>query len=85
VVYSQIGLGMGISFDTLERHQLDVLDTWLREAAGNKQSVAVAGESSAAMKKPETSAAAVRLVRLMISKGIITEAEGASVLYDPLL
>jgi hypothetical protein len=29
--------------------------------------------------------ALVRLVRLMIGKGILTEAEGASVLHDPVL
>jgi len=85
VVYSQTGLGMGIAFDTLERHQLDALDTWLREVTGSKQSVAMAGQGSAAVKKPETSSAVVRMVRLMISKGIITEAEGASVLHDPVL
>jgi len=85
VVYSQTGLGMGIAFDTMERHQIDALDTWLREVTGNKQNLAMAGQSSAAVKKPETSAAVVRLVRLMISKGIITEAEGASVLHDPVL
>jgi len=27
----------------------------------------------------------VRLVQLMISKGLITEAEGASVFHDPVL
>lgn len=88
VVYSQTGLGMGIAFDTLERHQLDALDTWLREVTGNRQSVAMVGaaQSSVGVKKPETSGAAVvRLVRLMISKGIITEAEAASVLHDPVL
>jgi len=87
VVYSQTGLGMGIAFDTLERHQLDALDTWLREVTGSKQSSVMAGaaQNSAGVKRPEASAAVVRLVRLMITKGILTEAEGASVLHDPVL
>jgi hypothetical protein len=91
VVYSQTGLGMGIAFDTLERHQLDALDTWLREVTGSKQSqsqnfaMAGAAQSPVAGKRPDTSAAIVRFVRLMISKGILTEAEGASVLHDPVL
>jgi PilZ domain len=88
VVYSQTGLGMGIAFDTLERYQREALDDWLVELTGSKQSIARnarAGQDSATAKRPETSAAVVRFVRLMISKGIITEAEGASVLHDPVL
>jgi PilZ domain len=90
VVYSQTGLGMGIAFHPLERYQRQALDNWLVELTGSKQSlerdeVARAAEGSVKRKRPETSAAVARLVRLMISKGILTEAEGASVLHDPVL
>jgi len=90
VVYSQTGLGMGIAFHPLERYQRQALDNWLMELTGNKQSfepnaTAPARQDAASRKTPQTSAAIVRFVRLMISKGIITEAEGASVLHDPVL
>lgn len=89
VVYSQTGLGMGIAFDSMEPHQRHALDKWLTELTGGRHSPAAspaarAGEESAA-RRPETPAVVMRLVQLMISKGIITEAEGASILYDPVL
>jgi hypothetical protein len=40
--------------------------------------------TAGAFRGPEW-AAIVRLVRLMISRGILTEAEGMSVLHDPVL
>jgi hypothetical protein len=88
VVYSQTGLGMGIAFHPLEHCQREALDNWLLELTGSKQSSLPAARSTqgpASGKRAETSAAVVRFVRLMISKGIITEAEGASVLHDPVL
>ncbi|HXW61900.1 MAG TPA: PilZ domain-containing protein [Candidatus Acidoferrales bacterium] len=87
VVYSQTGLGMGIAFHTLETDQRQALNDWLMELTGSKQGSAAAHatQGSISFKKPETSAAVVRFVRLLISKGIITEAEGASVLHDPVL
>jgi hypothetical protein len=90
VVYSQAGLGMGIAFHPLERYQRQALDNWLTELTGCKQgfeqdAMARAAHYPLPVKRPETSAAVIRLVRLMISKGIITEAEGASVLHDPVL
>jgi hypothetical protein len=90
VVYSQTGLGMGIAFHPLERYQRQALDNWLLELTGTKQSLEPdatgrARQDATSVKKPQTSAAIVRFVRLMISKGIITEAEGASILHDPVL
>jgi hypothetical protein len=90
VVYSQTGLGMGIAFQPLEGQQRQALNNWLMELTGSKQTF----ERSAAepfLHDPVSvgrlggSAGLTRLVRLMISKGILTEAEGASVLHDPLL
>jgi len=90
VVYSQTGLGMGIAFNTMEPQQRDALDNWLAELTGTKQAHAsqltfgraVHGSISG---KPQGLAALTRLVRLMIAKGLITEAEGASILYEPVL
>jgi PilZ domain len=90
VVYSQTGLGMGIAFSDMELSQRSALDTWLAELTGEKQaahhleSSGYAGSQSSEH-RPGDKTALVRLVRLMITKGILTEAEGASVLMDPLL
>lgn len=89
VVYSQAGLGMGIAFDTMEASQRSALDNWLTELTGTKQSATTAPASYTAQEsvsgKSQNTAAVTRLVKLMISKGMLTEAEGASILFDPVL
>jgi hypothetical protein len=89
VVYSQTGLGMGIAFNTMEPQQREALDNWLMELTGAKQAAQPVAPVRSAHQpsphKPENAVAVTRLVRLMITKGLITEAEGASVLYEPVL
>jgi hypothetical protein len=88
VVYSQNGLGMGVSFDGVDDAQRLALANWLSEVTGER---VVVHESTQQPKRASDfqrraeSPALVRLVRLMIGKGILTEAEGASVLHDPVL
>ena len=87
VVYSQHGLGMGIAFTDLDAEKRLELGDWI---AG------ITGEHAAGHELPRPPkdanpskgcefVALVRLVRLMIGKGILTEAEGTSVLHDPVL
>lgn len=90
VVYSQDGLGMGIAFDAMEPHHRESLDNWLTDLNGDQMgplasSLARAPQDAGANRRGEISPAVIRLVQLMIGKGILTEAEGASVLYNPLL
>lgn len=88
VVYSQHGLGMGIAFDALDSSQRAALDNWLMELTGARKVAAkqtVQTARDAAGHTAGNSAAIVRLVRLMIGKGILTEAEGSSILFDPVL
>lgn len=93
VVYSQHGLGMGIAFDALDSSQRAALDDWLMELTGARKVAASqavpashsVGRLATTSHSADNSAAVVRLVRLMIGKGIITEAEGSSVLFDPVL
>jgi len=92
VVYSQHGLGMGIAFDALESSQRAALDSWLMELTGARKMASQGASREVVQASHEetshtsaNSAAVVRLVRLMIGKGILTEAEGSSVLFDPLL
>lgn len=87
VVYSQTGLGMGIAFDSLGQSQREALEKWLIEVTGSRAIV-----FQDVTPKPERVApqwadqqGVTRLVQLLISKGLITSAEGASVLYDPII
>jgi hypothetical protein len=93
VVYSQNGLGMGIAFDEgVDVQQKAALDLWLEELTGQRAPI---HEAVRPVKKFEATlnsirlnadrAAVVRLIQLMITKGILTEAEGSSVLVDPVL
>jgi hypothetical protein len=88
VVYSQNGLGMGVAFDELDDAQRTALANWLTEVTGERvvvrDSVQVQKRASDFQRRAE-SPALIRLVRLMISKGLLTEAEGSSVLHDPVL
>lgn len=88
VVYSQHGLGMGIAFDALNATQRAALDNWLMELTGARKVATqevVQTAREGAIPVAGNSAALVRLVRLMIGKGILTEAEGSSILFDPVL
>ena len=91
VVYSQNGLGMGIAFSDLAHERRTALESWLADLTGERQSHDVvtyetrATLSSSPQRGGNTSTSLVRLVQLMIGKGILTEAEGASVLIDPVL
>lgn len=88
VVYSQQGLGMGISFSDLDPDQRRALDAWVGEltAGHSPAEPSPTQQATAALFEGKSDRAAlVRLVRLMITKGILTEAEGSSVLVDPVL
>jgi hypothetical protein len=88
VVYSQSGLGMGIAFDELEPEQRKVLAVWL----GDKEE-SVFGESSAPsdpLSNPvvphgSDRQALVRLVSLMVRKGILSEADATAIFGNPVL
>jgi len=91
VVYSQHGLGMGIAFSDLAHDRRSALESWLADLTGERQShdVVTYETRSTLSSSPQRGGSAntslVRLVQLMIGKGILTEAEGASVLIDPVL
>ena len=88
VVYSQHGLGMGIAFQALDSRQREALDTWLAELSGVRKIAfreIVNASPNGADHTRDNSAAIARLIRLMIGKGILTEAEGSSVLLDPVI
>jgi len=88
VVYSQAGLGMGIAFDSLDQSQRKALEQWLIEITGSRaivfHDVTPKPGLPSALQGPDH-ATVERLIRLLITKGLITQAEGASVLFDPVL
>ncbi len=89
VVYSQVGLGMGIAFEDHDADQRVALAEWLADITGDRQIIqemARTPQTTAADPRHRSERATlVRLVRLMIGKGILTEAEGTSVLHEPVL
>ncbi|HTZ98942.1 MAG TPA: PilZ domain-containing protein [Candidatus Aquilonibacter sp.] len=87
VVYSQDGLGMGIGFATLDDKQRHALEGWLKDLTGGRFVPPVERRQERRIPRLASidHAMVVRLVQLMISKGLITEAEGASVFHDPVL
>jgi PilZ domain len=92
VVYSQHGLGMGIAFNEVDAVQQAALQLWLAEITGEAAPVHEVKRPGKAfeqslhwLRSASDRATLVRLVQLMISKGILTEAEGSSVLVDPVL
>ncbi len=88
VVYSQTGLGMGIEFHALAPSQRIALERWLQELTGGRLTPAKdtaptpVGQTKGGN---QNQSAMVRLIQLLISKGILTAAEGAAILDDPLL
>ncbi len=89
VVYSQAGLGMGIAFDSLDDSQRAALEKWLVEITGSRAIVIsdLAHKVDRQMTSSRTPDQPMieRLLRLMVSKGLITAAEAASVTFESLI
>jgi hypothetical protein len=86
VVYSQQGLGMGIAFGELEPKHKASLDGWISELTGGRVVIPESAKEAPKPKEAATDRAAiVRLVQLLISKGVLSEAEAKSCFHDPLI
>lgn len=87
VVYSQQGLGMGIAFSDLTAAQREDLNTWIVELAGVRFSTTEhAGQEPARHQQREPPRTAlVRLVNLLVSKGVLNDAEAARIFFDPIM
>ena len=86
VVYFQEGLGMGIAFAKVQPDQRPLLDTWLLEVSGERpkdpaRAATYSGETPADLDR----ALVVKLIHLLIARGVLTEEDGRSLLRDPLL
>jgi hypothetical protein len=87
VTYSQSGLGMGVAFDNMPPERVRALDAWLAELTAVKPpSFDVSRASNRAPEKQEQHREiAQRLVRLLVKRGVISEADAAALLSEPIL
>ena len=86
VVYSQQGLGMGIAFGELDPKHKASLDAWISELTGGRVVIPESKQQAPRLKEVASDRAAlIRLVQLLISKGVLSEAEGSSIFHDPLI
>jgi hypothetical protein len=86
VVYSQYGLGMGVSFEEMTPPRREAFAAWLGGCGGEQHAVYEAPappllKSFAAAAEPDR-ATLQRLIHLLVGKGILTEAEGATLLQN---
>ncbi|MGB9335145.1 MAG: PilZ domain-containing protein [Candidatus Acidiferrales bacterium] len=90
VVYSQTGLGMGLAFSDLVADQATALRDWLKEVTAEREATfeilrTARNISPRAPSNGSEKAMIVRMVHLLVGKGMLTEAEGSAVLYEPVL
>src|SRR5271154_739393 len=87
VVYSQIGMGMGLEFTAIEPQQTSVLDKWIGELSGSgpmqfaglEEHHNSNGHTSAVPHK-ETGYVLNELIVALMRKGTLTEEEGKTML-----
>jgi hypothetical protein len=88
VVYSQAGLGMGVAFDELGPGQRMALNTWLGELT-DEHRLAQEAPPAPKEKRPARSnpdnGVVVKLVQLMVKKGLLTELDAKSLFIKPPL
>jgi hypothetical protein len=84
VVYSQSGLGMGIAFGDISREQSVMLERWLGELSAPPERPAQTPFTRGKGEEPRSSgdSVAVRLIYLLVGKGLLTQADAAALLRD---
>ena len=86
VVFAQIGLGMGIAFNQVPEDQKALLEAWLGTKAPDGVIAASFSETVKELGGKEINReAVVRLVRLMILKGILSSDEASAIMGEPIL
>lgn len=89
VVYSQHGLGMGISFTGLDEAQQSAIEAWIKgiyeETPTYAETRQFDAQHSVGEQGVSSRIAMMRLIRILVTKGVMTEAEAASILVDPVI
>jgi hypothetical protein len=85
VVYSQIGMGMGLSFITTEIDQVHLLEAWLAELSGEKHRERESAAPVLQFDPPKVIDQASRsclneLILLLMHKSVLTASEGNAIL-----
>ena len=87
VTFSQAGLGMGLAFAEMSPEKQAAFESWL-SALTMVRPVSFEthrGTPRSGHGKDKPSALTQRLIRLLVKRNLITEAEAAALLEDPLL
>jgi len=87
VVYSQVGLGMGIAFDEQTYEQRLDLEGWLVEVTSGKRDPQAKQPAPKSAQPPAeiNQVTLVQLIKLLVTKRILTDSEAKSILQDPIL
>lgn len=87
VTFSQAGLGMGIAFGEMPPERQSAFDAWLAELTmiSPASFETHCHTPRASHGKDKGSALTQRLIRLLVKRNLITEAEATALLEDPLL
>jgi hypothetical protein len=87
VTFSQAGLGMGIAFGEMPPEKQAAFDAWLAELTMVRPASFEThrGAPRTAHAKDKAPALTQRLIRLLVKRNVITEAEAAALLEEPLL
>jgi hypothetical protein len=95
VIFSQAGMGMGLSFTKIEPDQQSILDQWIGELSGEPVTPAAPAPSAASTAAAESSGngrssdaqplyVVNELILLLLQKGVLSETEGKSLLQKLL-
>jgi hypothetical protein len=89
VVYAQSGLGMGIAFNGLNGEEAAALRDWLGIVTKEREDAYEILRTAQPLMDPAPQGLErtmiVRLVRLLVTRGMLTESEASAVLFDPVL
>lgn len=87
VTFSQAGLGMGIAFAEMPPERQTAFDAWLAELTMVRPASFETHRATprTVHGKDKGSALTQRLIRLLVKRNLITEAEATALLEDPLL
>lgn len=87
VTFSQAGLGMGIAFGEMPPERQTALDAWLAELTMISPASFETHRHTPRTShgRGNSSALTQRLIRLLVKRNLITEAEATALLEDPLL
>lgn len=87
VTFSQAGLGMGLAFTEMPPEKQTAFDAWLAELTMIRPASFETHRSTPRTShgKEKSSTLTQRLIRLLVKRNLITEAEATALLDEPLL